>query len=1451
MPPSVERRPQFVVPLQGSQVLSDPSSQRVASLSPHATPVAVPGARGAALAASPPFFHTSSSPRLPLRHAIALASAVAMLGWGVPAAHAQDGAGGCSAAPGATCTGGAPGAPNGGAGGNASDANGTGGSGGGGGGVDASGTAGNGGAGGAGGTNAGGGGNGGDGTAGSGAAIFPGGAGGTGGTGGSANATGPTANGAGGGGGGAGGTGAVLTAGGTNTQTVSGGNGGNGGGGGGMDATGSGGGGNGGGGGEGGAGVVLTTSGESTNNGAVVGGNGGSGGGGGGYGNAGQQGVGHANNLIAGNGGNGGAGGDAVVSQQGGTFTNNAGATVTGGNGGNGGGSGSVSAAAGVTPYGGSGGDAGAGGHGATVSGGSTVNNSGTITGGNGGNGENGGFALATSGTAAVAGSGGLGGAGGIGVLVNGSGTVLNQQTGTIRGGNGGTGGGGNAQSQVGAGGAITGGVGADGGAGGDGVKLDGGGIVINSGQILGGAGNRGGGAGNSTGPGVGGEAAAGGNGVSLNSGNVFNTATGRIVGGTGGDDSAGGGGSGGLGGDGILLSGNGTVTNSGAVIGGDGGNGGNGANTSGGSGSEGGAGIRIGGTGTVNIVSGGTAKGGAGGTGGGAGNAASAGGNGGVGGAGLIVTDGGTVSNGGTITGGDGNRGGGGGASSVGGTGGAGGAGVLVTNNGGRILNTGSIAGGTGGGTSTGGTAGAEGAGGVGVQGQNITVENSGTISGGLSGSGVQSDAVLFTAGTNSLELRAGSVINGTVNANTGTNTLILGGTQNAAFDTSLIGPSAQYQGFGAYHKTGTSVWTLNNTTTALTPWTLFDGTLVVSQDGSLGAPAGTLTFNGGTLQLGASFDLAAGRPVVLDTNGGTIDTQAFNTTITQGITGTGALTKLGSGMLLLNGNNSYSGATNVNAGTLAVGAPTSPTAALSGGGTVTVASGATLGGYGSVTGDVQNSGTLAAANAIAAFAAGSAGNFTVQGDVVNAGLLLLAGSSVGNTFTVAGNYVGQNATATLSTQLGSDNSPTDRIVINGGSATGSTVLKIVNAGGTGAQTYADGIQVVLATNGATTATSAFSGGSVSAGAYTYYLYRGGVNAGTENNWYLRSRTPDTTTPPPLVVDPIVPIPPTTDPGTPIYRPEVPVYGAIPSLARELAVQQIGTFHDRLGGQPLLSADGSLRAGWGRVWGDRLSQDLSGGVNPSFKGTIAGFQVGKDLYSALTESGHRNHYGLFAGYARASGDVKGFALATQNLSAGSLTMNAFSLGGYWTHLTPSGAYADTVLMGTTSSVDPSSLVGNTASTRANALTASVEGGVPFVLSQDTTLEPQAQLIYQYTHINDLTDPASRVTFSSANELIGRLGLRLQSQFQSRGVDWKPFLRLDVLRYFGGSDSVTYAGQDRFTTKVGSTQAHLGGGIYAQVNRNTSVYLTAGYWFNLGGDRRRTVQGNAGVRLTW
>jgi autotransporter-associated beta strand protein len=110
---------------------------------------------------------------------------------------------------------------------------------------------------------------------------------------------------------------------------------------------------------------------------------------------------------------------------------------------------------------------------------------------------------------------------------------------------------------------------------------------------------------------------------------------------------------------------------------------------------------------------------------------------------------------------------------------------------------------------------------------------------------------------------------------------------------------------------------------------------------DGDLAALGGakTITLDNGTLNLStapAGAVLAVGGPgvsVVLGAGNGTIHTGAANFTIDAPISGTGGLTKLGTGALnLLNGTNSYAGATDITGtlsfvqGALPAGSPTSP---------------------------------------------------------------------------------------------------------------------------------------------------------------------------------------------------------------------------------------------------------------------------------------------------------------------------------------------------------------------------------------------------------------------------------------------------------------------------------------------------------------------------------------------
>ncbi|WP_423605342.1 hypothetical protein [Sphingomonas sp. MS122] len=79
-----------------------------------------------------------------------------------------------------------------------------------------------------------------------------------------------------------------------------------------------------------------------------------------------------------------------------------------------------------------------------------------------------------------------------------------------------------------------------------------------------------------------------------------------------------------------------------------------------------------------------------------------------------------------------------------------------------------------------------------------------------------------------------------------------------------------------------------------------------------------------------------------------------------------------------------------------------------------------------------------------IAAFTAGQ------RATLINAGRIDLTNGSgaPGDSFSIRGNYVGNGGLLMLNTVLGNDSSASDRLVIDGGSATGTTSVTIVNAG-------------------------------------------------------------------------------------------------------------------------------------------------------------------------------------------------------------------------------------------------------------------------------------------------------------------------------------------------------------------------------------------------------------------
>ncbi|MDH5821743.1 autotransporter domain-containing protein [Luteimonas sp. RD2P54] len=123
---------------------------------------------------------------------------------------------------------------------------------------------------------------------------------------------------------------------------------------------------------------------------------------------------------------------------------------------------------------------------------------------------------------------------------------------------------------------------------------------------------------------------------------------------------------------------------------------------------------------------------------------------------------------------------------------------------------------------------------------------------------------------------------------------------------------------GAGTLTKTGAGTLTLAGANTHAGGTRIEAGALQVSTDASLGHASAALTMDGGVLRTGAAF--ASDRNVALLAGGGTFDAGP-DLALTGNIAGTGALRKTGAGTLTLRGDATHAGGTTVEAGTLRLG--------------------------------------------------------------------------------------------------------------------------------------------------------------------------------------------------------------------------------------------------------------------------------------------------------------------------------------------------------------------------------------------------------------------------------------------------------------------------------------------------------------------------------------------------
>ncbi|HTJ94392.1 MAG TPA: autotransporter domain-containing protein [Pararobbsia sp.] len=593
--------------------------------------------------------------------------------------------------------------------------------------------------------------------------------------------------------------------------------------------------------------------------------------------------------------------------------------------------------------------------------------------------------------------------------------------------------------------------------------------------------------------------------------------------------------------------------------------------------------------------------------------------------------------------------------------------------------------------------------------------------------------------------------------------------------------------------------------------------GTTILSSDN---ADSGVTTVAAGTLQLGVGGTSGSVAGPVVD-NAWLVFDRSDTFTFSQPISGTGNVTFAGTGTTRFDTPQSYTGETDINAGTLEV----DSTLASS---TIELASGATLAGRGSVAGNVINSGTVAP------------GDPTILPSIATSAASTSA-------LVILGNYTGNNAQIAVRSLLnagGNGNQATDRLLVAGSLSGTSTLLVTPLAGGVSAQTGngpTDGLSVVQAGPGSASTALTLAGGYVAGGPYQYRLFTYGpghsLPAGMDpqlaaagltayTDYRLQTVTvlsgPDPSAPTGV---PVGSGPNGEAPGQLVVVPQVPAYQALPTGALAYGLALADEYHKRVGDLAPAGEDGIEAASpelftRGKDW----RANIGNGVEAAYDQHLWFAQTGAGVVVPnLLEAGDRLHVDVVLSQGGSTSEVVANQASTH--------FDATSIGLASTYRAPNGAYIDGVVEGVfyDNVAFNTQQRGRVGETVGRAAIASLQTGLPVQADTSTTFEPRASLTFQHVGFNSMID-VDNVTNNpgSSNSLVADIGVRMQHRWDlsaaGKPIAVAPFVSIDYANELLGANRIVAGGVD-FASAGAGHFIRVGAGVSLRVGASVSAYL--------------------------
>ncbi len=610
-----------------------------------------------------------------------------------------------------------------------------------------------------------------------------------------------------------------------------------------------------------------------------------------------------------------------------------------------------------------------------------------------------------------------------------------------------------------------------------------------------------------------------------------------------------------------------------------------------------------------------------------------------------------------------------------------------------------------------------------------------------------------------------------------------------------------AQGLGNGTINNNGTlhldnTIGTLFNALTGSDGEVLLSNNASVQLAGDNSGYSGLFTNQAGSILIANSAEHLGGSSIA--NSGALILDTGSVWELTNTISGTGTLVKRGSGTVKIEGDTVSAGLTTIEEGLLQLGSSAvtqtlsleeslqeralrvsfaSNMANLTS--NVLITANGSLGGYGQVTGNVENHGNLIMPNAL------TGGDF--------------------GTFTIDGNYTGDEGMITFNTILAGDTSVTDRLVITGDTA-GQSYVTVNNIGGVGARTF-EGIKIIDV--GGDSAGQFTLNGRAVGGAYEYFLYQGGASTPDDGNWYLRTQADD-------------------------RRPEPASYTANLAAANNMFVTSLA---DRMGETlytDVFTGEQKTTSLWLRNEGSHnRSRDDSGELKTQDNRYV--MQLGGDVAQWSRNAQDLWRVGVMAGYANSSSST--VAQVAGYRSTGSVDGYSVGIYGSWLadNADDTGAYVDSWVQYSWFDNRVSGQDLATEKYDSKGFTASVEGGYAFKVGESVNqsyfIQPKAQVVWMGVKADDHTETNGTVISGDGNGNIQtRLGAKAfinpSDKAKVSGPAFKPFVEANWIhntKDFGTTlDGVT-------VKQAGAANiAELKLGVDGQINNQLNL------WGNIG-----------------